>query len=144
MSGSTPYNSVGVQNYTSAASGASATAMTLLNGRYSAVVAAMRADTPFDNWSVAPIPDEVDTWGTHGFATHLRSLTPQEDDMTPQQATQLQEVWEAMYAAAPPDGPALWNAVEIIRRQLTILGAPYALHPGPIPTPAAPPPPPAA
>lgn len=133
MTGSRPYNTAGVQDYATETSGASATAMTLLNGRYPAVLAAMRANTPIDSWSVEPIPTEIDTWGTNGFATYLRTLTPQEDDMNAQQAQQLQEVWEAIYAAAPPDGPALWNALEIIRRQNTVLGAPYLMNPGPVP-----------
>jgi hypothetical protein len=93
--GSTPYNSAGVQQYASEASGASATALTLLNGRYPSIVAAMRADTPMDSWSIAPIPDEVDTWGTHGFATHLRTLTPPPPPPTPTEET---TVW--LYQAA--------------------------------------------
>jgi hypothetical protein len=97
MPGSRPYNSAGVQSYQSVASGASATAQDLLNGRYPAILAAMRANEPIDNWSVEPIPDEIDTWGTHGFATYLRQLTPtQGDTMTPQQAQMLLDIWHAV------------------------------------------------
>lgn len=144
MRGSTRYNDAGVQDYPNAATGAAATAMTLLNGRYPAIVEAMRANKPLSAWSAAPIPAEVDTWGTHDFSNYLRHLPPEEDDMDAQEHQMLQDVWEAFFSAAAPNGPAPWSNVEIIRRQLVTVGAPYNLHPGPVPAAPAPPPPPPA
>lgn len=74
--GSTEYNSAGVQNYPSQAVGEIATAKTLINGYYAHILLALRTDISINDWSKYPIPEEVDTWGTHGFATYLRSLSP--------------------------------------------------------------------
>lgn len=78
--GATNYNSIGVKNYPTAASGAAATAATLLNGRYPSIVAALRSGNPVDyTFSNAnnqgetgnPLVKELQTWGSHGFATSV-------------------------------------------------------------------------
>lgn len=142
MRGSRPYNTAGVQSYVSAASGASATAQTLMNGRYNAILAAMRANTPIDSWSVAPIPAEIDTWGTHGFAAYLRQLTPaQEDDVTPQLAQMIVDIWDALFGPVPifgGEGVAKPNNLDIVRRAVSPYNAGYPVA---SPPPGTPPPP---
>lgn len=66
--GATDYNSVGVKNYPSAAVGAKATAATLENGRYDAVVSALRTGNPQPS---SEMESEIRTWGTGGFADLL-------------------------------------------------------------------------
>jgi hypothetical protein len=72
--GATSYNSVGVKNYPSPAAGAAATSQTLLNGRYTAVVAALRSGDAFavayKNKSVGA---QIGTWGTKAFGSLLQS-----------------------------------------------------------------------
>lgn len=63
MSGSTPYNSAGVQEYGSTAQGANATAQTLQNGRYGAIVDGLRSGNPLGG-DTSTIAQELGTWGT--------------------------------------------------------------------------------
>lgn len=70
------YNSSGVKNYRTQEDGINATAATLRNGHYPSIVWALENNVPVDSWSKAPIPAEVDTWGTHGFAAYLRTMPP--------------------------------------------------------------------
>ncbi len=68
MAGSTSFNSIGVQNYATRASGVSATARTLLNGRYAAI------DEYLAGHSFKPsaIQSELRTWiGSPSYAAHL-------------------------------------------------------------------------
>lgn len=86
--GATIYNTAGVKNYPSEAVGIDATARTIENGYYPAVLAALRADAPLATWiESAAIHAEINTWGTHGFAAFLESQTPpppeDPDAMTP-------------------------------------------------------------
>lgn len=61
------YNSTGVKNYSTDEVGADATAQTLLNGRYDAILAWMR-DGTLDAPTVAK---QLRTWGTSGFAAQV-------------------------------------------------------------------------
>lgn len=65
MPGSVAYNSVGVQSYPDAATGVSATVKTILNGRYTPLVSALRSGT-----SVSAMADALaaSPWGTGGLA----------------------------------------------------------------------------
>jgi hypothetical protein len=72
----TLYNSAGVRNYRTQEDGINATAATLRNGYYPSIVWAIKNDVPEESWTKTPIPAEVDTWGTHGFAAYLRTLVP--------------------------------------------------------------------
>jgi hypothetical protein len=66
MPGSTTYNSVGVQNYPTASEGAHATAITLANGYYPRVVAALRSGRGLcGNPSIA---GELLTWSGNGYS----------------------------------------------------------------------------
>jgi len=66
MPGSTTYNGVGVQNYPTAAEGAQATAMTLANGYYPLIVAALRSGQGLcGNPSIA---GELLTWSGNGYS----------------------------------------------------------------------------
>lgn len=70
--GATPFNSAGVWNYPSEAVGIQGTATALQNGRYNAVVAALRSNAPLSTWQgSSEIQSEINTWGTHGFASLL-------------------------------------------------------------------------
>lgn len=78
--GATPYNTIRmrnggvihVENYPDEKTGAGATALTLLNGHYEAVVAKLRANAPLSAWHNQEIRNEISIWGTHGFAKELR------------------------------------------------------------------------
>ncbi len=79
--GETPYNTFGndehVWNYPDLETGAQATADTLRNGYYPAIVAALGADLPRVQWDGdAAIIAELRTWGTTGFADALTSAAP--------------------------------------------------------------------
>lgn len=138
--GSVDYNPQGVQDYPNAAEGEMATAQTLTNGRYTAILVKLRASATLPEWNDSSVLEQIDTWGTTDFAAYIRTLTPpEEEDLTPAQAQQLQDIFDAIFSATPPDGSAAWNNIEIIRRQATQLGATYDLQPGPIPTKETPP-----
>ena len=66
MTGSTQYNSVGVQNYTDAKTGAQATATTLMNGHYPGIVAALKAGNGLCGNSLA---SEFSTWSGGGYTS---------------------------------------------------------------------------
>jgi hypothetical protein len=61
LPGSTPVNAAGVQAYPSEAEGIEATRLTLLNGRYPDLVAALRTG---DVGAFLAHPAEIATWGT--------------------------------------------------------------------------------
>jgi hypothetical protein len=66
MPGATIYNSVGVRNYPTAAEGAHATALTLANGYYPQIVAALRSGAGLcGNRSIA---GELLTWSGNGYS----------------------------------------------------------------------------
>jgi len=65
--GTTDYNSVHVKNYPSRQVGAKATAQTLRNGYYPAIVAALQSGDPYGKGDHAAINKELGTWGTGGF-----------------------------------------------------------------------------
>ncbi len=69
--GATNFNSVGVKNFATEASGEAATAATLENGRYPTIVGELQSGAGLS----APAAANVSTWGTHGFANVL-SETP--------------------------------------------------------------------
>ena len=69
--GATNYNSVGVKNYASAQQGAAATAQTLANGYYPAILAGLQSGNPLSQNS-ASLASELSTWGTGpGFLSNL-------------------------------------------------------------------------
>lgn len=79
-----PGNSDHVKEYPSASIGAAATARTLLNGRYPAIVAALRSGDPAvyvnSDANLGPggtsynhVVDELKTWGSKGFASDVGS-----------------------------------------------------------------------
>lgn len=65
--GASDYNSVGVKNYPSRKIGAAATAQTLRNGYYPAILAGLQSGDPYGKGDHAAINKELDTWGTGGF-----------------------------------------------------------------------------
>lgn len=70
-SGSTQFNSIGVQNFTSFQQGVQATAQFLQNGRYNDIVAAIRSG----NVALAlDAPQEFDTWGGSKPGAYSSSL----------------------------------------------------------------------
>jgi hypothetical protein len=66
MPGSTQFNSVGVQNYASAADGVSANAQTITNGRYPTIVSALKAGTGICGGGFA---SEFSTWSGGGYSS---------------------------------------------------------------------------
>jgi hypothetical protein len=74
--GSTPYNSAGVQNYPTAPVGERATAGTLQNGRYTAILVKLRASAPLSQWNDVSVLEQINTWGTHGFAAYIETQKP--------------------------------------------------------------------
>ena len=79
--GEIPYNTFGndehVWNYPDENTGAEATAATLEEGYYPAILAALRADNPLASWhGDATIIAEVRTWGTTLFANQLEQTAP--------------------------------------------------------------------
>lgn len=77
--GAWPYNVIRMRNggvihvwnYPDERTGAAATAATIRNGHYPAVLAALRADAPLSSWRTAEVRAEVRLWGTGGFAREL-------------------------------------------------------------------------
>lgn len=103
---STDYNSAGVQNFPDEQTGIEATVITLRNGYYPDVLAAFRADLPASQWGLNPaIIDQINTWGTHGFAAYLQSIA--------QQPTQPKEV-------APMFGPVVVHITDADGGQLLV------------------------
>ncbi len=81
--GSTSFNSVGVQNYTSAEQGAAATAHTLENGRYPGIVAAFKSGnalTLLQSASSSSLGNQLKTWSGGGYnhigATNANYVSP--------------------------------------------------------------------
>lgn len=70
MTGSTSFNSVGVQNYTSIATGVQATLKTMLNGRYTDVLAALKAGNANTNTTYKGLG----TWSGNGY-TNLAGVS---------------------------------------------------------------------
>lgn len=80
MSGSTSYNSAGVQEYGSPTQGANATAKTLTNGYYDAIVAALQSGNPLSG-DTSSMAQQLSTWGTGpGF---LQSMLGGASSVTP-------------------------------------------------------------
>jgi len=73
--GSTPYNSVGVKNYLTQADGIQATATTLRNGRYDAILAALRSGNPYTYAEPVAVAQAIRTWGTGTFAEVFTQAT---------------------------------------------------------------------
>lgn len=65
---STRCNAAGVQSYPSKMAGTEATARTLLNGNYSALVAALRSGDPYRADHPEQVAADLRTWGTPNFA----------------------------------------------------------------------------
>ena len=81
MPGATPFNTFGndehVWNYPSQDVGAQATANTLMNGRYPAILAALRSDLARAEWNGnQDIIAELRVWGTVAFADKLAAASP--------------------------------------------------------------------
>jgi hypothetical protein len=70
--GSTVCDDFTTQNYTSHATGISATAKQLHESRYSAILAALKSGNPFavGNWT--KVADELDLWGATNYAPKYR------------------------------------------------------------------------
>jgi hypothetical protein len=66
--GASNYNSVGVKNYKTQADGIQATATTLRNGRYDAILAALRTGNPYTYSEPLGVAQAIRTWGTGTFA----------------------------------------------------------------------------
>ena len=64
--GSSAYNGVGVQSYTSPQQGVASTAQTLLNGNYPNLVAALRSGNPFGSSAIA---NDLSTWSGGGYSS---------------------------------------------------------------------------
>jgi hypothetical protein len=79
--GSVPGNSAGVQIYPDQGQGEQGTFDTLNNGYYPDILSALVSNAPAATWLSHPaIAAQVDTWGTHGFASLLRAGGPLTDD----------------------------------------------------------------
>lgn len=68
--GSTSFNKVGVQNYTSASQGAQATADSIRNGRYPSILAAFMTGSAFEalvSGGKGPIGSQLRTWSGGGY-----------------------------------------------------------------------------
>src|SRR5207237_8354923 len=66
--GATNYNSVGVKNYRTPYDGIQATATTLRNGRYDAILSALRSGDPYAYADKIAVAQAIRTWGTGTFA----------------------------------------------------------------------------
>ena len=120
--GSSNYNSAGVQNYPNEASGINATVDTLTNGRYTAILVRLRNNMPLPEWNDPSVIEQLNTWGTHGFAAYIQTLAPppqpqaiEEEDMIIVQATgQASEYLligdKLIGIPGPPDAAALQAA----------------------------------
>jgi hypothetical protein len=69
--GSTSYNSVGVQNYTSPEQGVTATVKTLTNGRYEQILSALRANLSPEEIGSAIV---ASPWGTSNLVLSVVSM----------------------------------------------------------------------
>lgn len=76
--GSTPYNSAGVQNFTSASQGIAATVQTLRNGYYPNLLTALMSGNPYNY--VQQIGPDLKTWGTGSAWIDPYSITNQLGD----------------------------------------------------------------
>ena len=65
--GASLYNSVGVRNYTSPKQGTTATAATLENGHYPALLAALRSGDPYTYIDPNGVAANLGTWGSSTF-----------------------------------------------------------------------------
>jgi hypothetical protein len=65
LPGATDYNSVGVKNYRRPTEGVCATALTLVNGYYPHILAALQGGTRTAEQIVNDFPDEFRRWGTN-------------------------------------------------------------------------------
>lgn len=82
--GATEYNSAHVRNFPDEQTGISATVSTLRNGYYPSIVATFTADLPESEWGLNPaILNEINLWGTHGFAAYLQSIAQSAPGPTP-------------------------------------------------------------
>ncbi len=76
--GSTSFNKVGVQNYTSAQQGAQATADSIRNGRYPSILAAFMTGSAFEalvGGGKGPIGSQLRTWSGGGYNNVLFSAS---------------------------------------------------------------------
>lgn len=71
MTGSTDYNSVGVQNYATPTDGLRCTIKTLTNGKYDAVLKLLRAAAPPEEVAKAII---ASPWGTKGLLLNVLAM----------------------------------------------------------------------
>lgn len=72
--GATSVNSVGVKRYTSASEGAAATAATLENGHYPALLNAFDTGAPLSTFQSSAVVGEVErTWGTKAYGSLVKS-----------------------------------------------------------------------
>lgn len=65
-----------VQNYPNAAVGERATADSLMNGRYTAILVKLWHSNPLPLWNDPSVLEQIETWGTVGFAAYIRSIAP--------------------------------------------------------------------
>lgn len=77
--GATNYNSVGVKNYRTRADGIQATAKTIQNGNYPALLAALASGDPYGVSNPEAVAQNLRTWGTGTFAAvyATQTATPQ-------------------------------------------------------------------
>lgn len=124
--GATAINSVGVRAYPSEDVGVEATAQTLENGYYPALLNALKTGNYGDKANIAK---NISTWGTGSFASQVAGgdpgagggtvTQPSGDFADPNQAAdfaelrqQKEETYKAWLAGGKPDSGPLWSAAD--------------------------------
>lgn len=74
--GSTNFNSAGVQNYPTYASGLGATASTLKESRYSAITGALASGNPYTYGNQGALESEFATWSGSGYSSVTSGTSP--------------------------------------------------------------------
>lgn len=72
----TKANTDTVQDFPNAAVGERETAESLTNGRYTAILVKLYASAPLPLWNDPSVLEQIETWGTVGFAAYIRRLAP--------------------------------------------------------------------
>lgn len=152
--GATPYNTFGgnlhVWNYPNAAVGEEATASTLKNGQYTAILVKLWDSAPLPLWNDPSVLEQLDTWGTHGFAAYIRTLQPPKPPDPPEEEIVIscfvpgvgdwvlfENAGRYVHVSSPPDVAAL---VAAGAKQITISAEQHAeflaAFPNSVPAPA--------
>lgn len=126
--GATACNSAGVKSYPSKAAGTAATLETLTNGRYDAIVAALRSGDPYSVSDPSVVVLEIGVWGTPNFADlYYREMGGGGSSPLPQAATpvrntsnerQVASAWTRLMRALAFDAPRELRRVSAATAQL--------------------------